>query len=333
MTTPSISSAVSRRHLLAQVSALVGAAAVPGLAAASTFPDRPVKIILPFPPGTVNDVTLRLVGEALSKRWKQAVVIDNRPGASSIIGTDAVARSAPDGYTLLANIGLIVQNPALRKKLPYRFEDLRAVTQFNRQQLPVFVRAELPIQNVTQLLEHARASPGKLNFATWGLGSTAHLILEKMRVDNDAPMTHVPYRGGADIVKALLSGEADVAVADWLSPNPHFRSGKLRVIGVTGPSRVANLPQVQTLAEAGVTGFEGYNWFGLLAPAGTPDAIVRKIADDVREIQQATELRRRFVEEMYVEPTGTTPEEFTQVLDQDLRTWTSVIQRVGVTLE
>jgi tripartite-type tricarboxylate transporter receptor subunit TctC len=332
MTYP-IPRAVSRRQLLAQAAVLAGSAAVPGMAMASSYPDRPVKIVLPFPPGTVNDVTLRLVGEELSKRWKQPVVIDNRPGASSIIGTDAVAKSAPDGYTLLANIGLIVQNPALRKKLPYKFEDLRAVTQFNRQQLPVFVRADLPFQNVAQLLEHARANPGKLNFATWGLGSTAHLIQEKMRVDNGAPMTHVPYRGGADIVKALLSGEADVAVADWLSPNPHIKSGKLRVIGVTGPQRAPNLPQVQTLAEAGVTGFEGYNWFGLLAPAGTPDAIVRKIANDVREIQQAQELRRRFVEEMFVEPTGTTPEEFSQILAKDLRTWTSVIQRVGVTLE
>ena len=324
---------LSRRRVM--IAAAIGAAGLPARAHAQTtdFPNLPVRIVLPFPPGTVNDAVLRLIGEGLTQRWKQPVVIDNRPGASSIIGTDHVAKSTPDGYTLLANITLVVQNPALRKKLPYAFNDLRAVTQFNRQQLPVFVRADLPVQSVTQLLELARAQPGKINFATWGLGSTAHLLQEKMRVDNGAPMMHVPYKGGSDIIKALLSSEADVAVADLLSPDAHFKSGKLRVIGVTGPMRLASMPQVQTLQEAGVSGFEGYNWLGLFAPARTPDAIVRKISDDINSVQSDPMLTRRFTEEMYVNPSSTTPEQFAQIVDRDLQTWTAVIRRVGVSLE
>lgn len=324
---------LSRRRLLAASAGWATLGTAGAQAQAVDFPSRPVRIVLPFPPGTVNDAVLRLVGEGLTQRWKQPIVIDNRPGASSIIGTDHVAKSASDGYTLLANITLVVQNPALRKKLPYAFNDLRAVTQFNRQQLPVFVRADLPVHSVTQLLELARAQPGKINFATWGLGSTAHLLQEKMRVDNGAPMTHVPYKGGADIIKALLSGEADVAVADLLSPDAHFKSGKLRVIGVTGPVRLPNMPQVQTLQEAGVTGFDGYNWLGLFAPARTPDAVVRKISEDINAVQADPALTRRFMEEMYVNPSATTPEQFAQIVDRDLQTWTGVIRRVGVSLE
>lgn len=325
---------ISRRQALLAASAAAATAVAPFARAQSAdFPNRPVRIVLPFPPGTANDTTLRLIAERLSRRWNQPVLIDNRPGASSIIGTDAVAKAPADGYTLLANITLIVQNPALRKKLPYDPADLTAVTQLNRQQLAVFVRSELPIQSVSQLLEYARAQPDKINFATWGLGSTAHLMLEKMRVDNGARMTHVPYKGGAEINKAVLSGDADVGVADLLSPDAFFKAGRLRVIGVTGPARVASLPEVQTLQEAGVTGFDGYNWVGLFAPARTPAAIIRKISDDINGVQSDPALRKRFTDEMFVQPSATTPADFTAIVERDMATWTSVVRRVGVTLD
>lgn len=304
------------------------------MAQASGYPNRPVRIVLPFPPGTANDITLRMIAERLSKRWNQPVIIDNKPGASSIIGTDFVAKSAPDGYTLLANITLIVQNPALRKKLPYdATKDLIPITQLNRQQLAVFARSDLPVKSVGELLNYAKSNPDKINFATWGLGSTAHLMLEKIRVDKGAKMTHVPYKGGAEINKAVIAGEADVGVADLLSPDAHFKSGRLRVIGVTGPTRIPTMPDVQTLAEAGVQGFEGYNWVGLFAPANTPAQIVRKISDDINAVQADPALAKRFTEEMFVSPSATTPEEFAKIFNRDLGTWTSVIQRVGVSLE
>ena len=324
-----------RRTLMAAALAAPAATVFPSLAAAqgSDFPSRPVRIVLPFPPGTANDITLRLLAERLSARWKQPVIVDNRPGGSSIIGTDAVAKSAPDGYTLLANITLIVQNPALRKKLPYDPKDLTAVTQLNRQQLAVFVRSELPVRNFNELVALAQSKPGSLNFASWGLGSTAHLMFEKIQLDKGVKMVHVPYKGGAEINKAVLAGEADIGVADLLSPDAFFKAGKLRVIAVTGPQRLARMPDVQTLAEAGAKGFEGYNWVGLFAPANTPPAIVRRISDEINAIQADPALNRRFREDMFVEPSETTPQDFARIYERDMATWTQVIKETRVTLE
>ncbi len=232
-----------------------------------------------------------------------------------------------------ANITLIVQNPALRKKLPYDPKDLVPVTQLNRQQLAVFVRSELPVRNFSELVAHAQARPGTLNFASWGLGSTAHLMFEKIQLDKGVKMVHVPYKGGAEINKAVLSGEADIGVADLLSPDAFFKAGKLRVIAVTGPRRLARMPEVQTLAEAGVGGFDGYNWVGLFAPASTPAAIVRRISDEINLVQADAALGKRFRDEMFVEPSETTPQDFAKIYERDMATWTQVIRETRVTLD
>lgn len=323
-----------RRALQLAAATLAGLlAAGPAIAQEPDFPTGPVRIVLPFPPGTVNDTILRILGERLSQRWKQQVTIENKPGASSMIGAAAVAQAKPDGHTMLANITLMVQNPVLREKLPYDPKSLVPVTQINRQQLPVFVRSDLGVDSMTRLLAHAQANPGKVNFASWGTGSTAHLIKAKIEQDKKVSMTHVPYKGGADIVRALLAGEADVAVADFLSPNAHFQSGKFRVIAVTGPRRVADLPDVPTLAEAGVAGFEGYNWLGLFAPAGTPAAVLRKVATDIAAVQDDPMLQARFRKEMFVEPTSTSVEEFQNIYARDAQTWAAVIRSTRITLD
>jgi tripartite-type tricarboxylate transporter receptor subunit TctC len=325
---------IARRTLLAAGVAFAATLAVPhAVAQEAAFPTGPVRIVLPFPPGTVNDTIIRILAERLSVQWKQPVTIDNRPGASSMIGTANVAQSKPDGHTLLVNITLMLQNPVLRAKLPYDPKALVPVTQINRQQLPVFVRSDLGIDSIDKLVAYAKANPGKVNFATWGVGSTAQIIKAKMEQDKGISMTHVPYKGGAEIVKALVSGEADVAVADFLSPNAYFQNGKLRVIAVTGPKRFGTLPNVPTLAEAGVTGFEGYNWLGLFAPAGTPPAVQRKIADDIAAAQADAALQARFQKEMFVEPTATGPEEFRKIYAQDEATWTSVIRATKISLD
>ena len=250
-----------------------------------------------------------------------------------MIGTTAVAQAKPDGHTLLANITLMVQNPALRAKLPYDPKSLVPVTQINRQQLPVFVRSDLGIDSMTKLFTYAQSNPGKLNFASWGLGSTAHIIKAKMEQDNRVAMTHVPYKGGADIVRALLAGEADVGVADFLSPNPHVQSGKFKVIAVTGPKRFADMPNVPTLAEVGVTGFEGYNWLGLFAPTGTSPAVLTKIASDIAAVQDDPALQTRFKKDMFVEPTATTPEDFQKIFARDEQAWMAVIRATKISLE
>lgn len=324
----------TRRRWVSSLAAASLCACIAGPASSQAqFPSGAVRIVLPFPPGSVNDSILRILADRLSQRWKQPVTVDNRPGASSTIGTSHVAQAKPDGLTLLANITLIVQNPALRSSLPYDPKALVPVTQINRQQLAVFVRSDLGIDSTTKLFAYAQAKPEKINFATWGIGSTAHIILAKMEQDKGVKMTHIPYKGSAEIIKALMSGEADVGMADFLSPNAYFKNGKFRVIAVTGPQRAASLPNVPTLAEVGVTGFEGYNWFALFAPAGTPAAIIRKISDDVGAVQADPQLAVRFRDEMFVEPTTTTPDEFRKIYERDAATWTSVIKTTGIKAE
>ena len=324
---------ITRRQLLASAGGSAALACWPAAAQQPSYPSGPVRLVLPFPPGTVNDTITRIVAERLTQRWGQPVTVDNRPGASSMLGAAHVAQAKPDGHTLLVNITLMVQNPALRTKLPYDPKALVPVAQFNRQQLPVFVRSDLGIDSMTRLFAYAQANPGKINFASWGIGSTAHIIAAKMQQDKNVTMTHVPYKGGVDIVKALLSGEADVAVADFLSPNAHIRSGKFRVLAVTGPKRVAHLPDVPTLEEAGVTGFDGYNWSGLFAPAGTPAVVMRKIADDLAAVQADAQLQAKFKSELFVEPTAVGPQEFGKIYARDAATWASVIRSTKISLD
>jgi tripartite-type tricarboxylate transporter receptor subunit TctC len=261
------------------------------------------------------------------------VLVDNKPGGGTIIGTDMVAKAAPDGHTLLANVSAIVQNPALRKKMPYdTAKDLAPVAQINRQHLVLVARPDLPIRNVAELVAYAKANPGKVNFATWGVASTAHMIFEKVRIDTGAAMVHVPYKGSQEINKALLTGEADVAVMDIVTPLPHIRAGKLRPIAVNGPVRAPMFPEVQTLSEAGIGGFEPYGWLGLFAPAGTPAAVIRKIADDLNSVQSDPALAKRW-EDMAVYPSETTPAQFKAIFEKDLATWTAVIRRTGLTVD
>ena len=325
---------LSRRSLLALAAMpALGLASTGASAQATEFPTRAVRIVLPFAPGAANDLVLRVLGDKLSQKWGQPVLVDNKPGGGTIIGTDAVAKAAPDGHTLLANVSAIVQNPPLRKKIPYATaKALMPVAQINRQHLVLVARPDLPIRNVTELVAYAKANPGKVNFATWGIASTAHMVFEKIRIDTGAPMVHVPYKGSQEINKALLTGEADVAVMDVVTPLPHIRSGKLRAIAVNGPVRAPIFPEVQTLSEGGIAGFEPYGWLGLFAPAGTPAAIVRKIAADLNAVQADPALAKRW-DDLQVYPSDTTPEQFKAIFDKDLATWTAVIRRTGLTID
>ncbi len=195
------------------------------------YPNRLVRIILPLLPGGVNDAAVRLIAEQLSKRWGQSVIVENKPGASTIIGTDAVAKAPGDGYTILATISLIAQNSALRKKLPYdALRDLVPVVQLNRAQNIVYARKDFSVENVADLITYAKEHPGKINYGTWGIGSTAHLILEKFRIDKGVYMTHVPYKGAVEIAQAVLSNVADVGVGDMFALNEFFKSGRFRAL-------------------------------------------------------------------------------------------------------
>jgi tripartite-type tricarboxylate transporter receptor subunit TctC len=325
---------INRRTLLALAAApVLGLAQIGAFAQATDFPTRAVRIVLPFAPGAANDLVLRVLADKLSQKWGQPVLVDNKPGGGTIIGSDAVAKAAPDGHTLLANVSAIVQNPALRKKMPYdTARDLAPVAQINRQHLVLVARSDLPIRNVAELVAYSKSHADKVNFATWGIASTAHMIFEKVKIDTGAPMVHVPYKGSQEINKALLTGEADVAVMDIVTPLPHIRSGKLRAIAVNGPIRAPLFPEVQTLSEGGISGFEPYGWLGLFAPAGTPPAIIAKIAEDLNSVQADPALAKRW-EDLQVYPSQTTPAQFRAIFEKDLATWTAVIRRTGLTVD
>jgi len=301
------------------------------VAQGANFPNRAIRIIMPFPPGTAPDVALRMLAAQLSERWKQPLIVENKPGASSIIGTDTVAKAPADGYTLLATITLLAQNHSLRKDLPYdTFRDLVPITQIQREQLVLYVRGDSAVRNIAELISRANAHPGKINFATWGAGSTAHLILEKFRHDKGVQMTQVPYKGAAEIANAVVSGVVDVGIGDILSSKPFFDSGQLRPIAVTGPSRAPTLSTVETLAEVGLYGFEQYNWVGLFAPARTSSAIVRKISDAVNETASDPAYAKRLTDKMFAIPSFTTPEQFAEIFAHDTARWAAIIQATGV---
>lgn len=317
---------------LALILTLAAMLAMSGLAHAK-FPERQVRIIMPFPPGAANDTTMRAIAERLADRWKVPVIVENRAGGSTIIGTAVVANAEPDGYTLLANVALIMQNPLLRKNLSYDPAKLVPVSQVNIQQLVIVARKGLNVHNLDELAEQARKSDRKLNFATFGIGSTAHLMLAKIEQDKNIEMVHVPYKGAGDIVKALMAGEADFAVMDPLYPQPYFKSGDITPVAVTASERLPYLPDTPTMEESGVTGFGSYSWLALFAPTGTPDAVLDEIATAVREVQQEPGLHKRFVEEMRVVPSTATRAEFAKIYKQDTARWADVIKQTGISLE
>lgn len=322
-----------RRGLVALAAA--SACLMPWLATAApadTFPSRPVKIVVPFPPGAANDVKTRAIAEKLAERWRQPVIVDNRPGGSSIIGTSLVAEAPADGYTLLANVTLMIQNPLLRKNLAYDPAKLVPVTQINRQQLMIAVNGNTAVHNLDELAALARQKPGQLNYATFGIGSSAHLMLAKFAKDRDLDLVHVPYKGSGDMLRALLAGEVQISVTDPLSPQQYFASGAMRPIAVTGPQRSPRYPNVQTMEEAGITGFDGYNWLGLFAPAGTPDDVIRKISDAFNEVQRDPKMVA-WLEETGVMPAYTTPTEFREIFERDRAVWAEVIRVTGVTVD
>jgi tripartite-type tricarboxylate transporter receptor subunit TctC len=322
--------------------AAMGAAALAGVAPralaqtpapAVDFPTKPVRIVIPLPPGGANDMHARLIADKLQRQWGQPVTVENKPGGSSIIATETVLQAPADGHTLLGNIGLIIQTPLLRNRPLYVPQRLVPVTQMHRQQLSILVRKDLPIHSMADLFAYARANPGKLNYGSFGIGSTAHLIYEKMKLDQKIDMVHVPYKGGAEIVKAMIAGECDVGCSDFLMGASFVRSGALRYIGASGPERAPFESKVPTLKESGVTGFEGYNWMGLFAPTGTPAAVVRKISDDINKINAEPAVQKRLIEEARVLPSQTTPDDFLKIVEEDTARWAYVIRTTGVKLE
>src|SRR5262245_12258777 len=270
--------------------ALVVAALLAGSAAAQTYPNRAIRLIVPFPPGGSNDIVGRMVGQQLGDRLGQSVVIDNRGGAGGTIGSDLAAKSTPDGYTLLLISVAHAFNPAMYKKLPYDPEKaFTPIGMVAAGPVALMVTPSLPVHSVAELIALAKKEPGKLNYATAGIGSFQHLASELFKLQTGVEMVHIPYKGGGPAMMDTIAGQAQVNMASLIQVGPHVKSGKLRLLATSGTKRSNLYPDVPTVAET-VPGYDATNWWGLMAPAGTPQPIISRSEEHTSELQSLRHL-------------------------------------------
>jgi tripartite-type tricarboxylate transporter receptor subunit TctC len=319
------------RWKIAAWAVVVGACGA-AAAQAQEYPTRPIRFVSPFPPGGFNDILTRLVGQKLTESWGQQVVVDNRPGANMIVGTSIVAKSPPDGHTILMSAIPHAINPSLYK-LPYdAVSDFTAIVMITSVPSLMAVHPSVPVRSVKEFTEYARANPGKLSFASVGNGSSFHLAGELYKTMTGIDMVHVPFKGAAPAITELISGRVQVYFGNIVSVVPHVRSGRLRGLAVTGLKRSGAMPELPTVDEAGVPGFNVASWYGILGPAGMPDGIVRKLNGEVRRILQLPDVRERLSKDG-ADPAGSTPEVFAAMIREDVQKWAKVVKASGAKVE
>ena len=304
------------------------AAVAPALAQAP-YPSRPVRLIVGFPPGGGVDINARMLAPKLAEHLGQPVVVENKPGASTNIANDFVAKSAADGYTLLINTAAIAINMSLFRNLPFdTLRDFAPVSLFSESPNVLVVPAKLPVQNVKDLVALARKSPGKLNYSSAGVGTTQHLAAELFKLRTGTYIVHIPYKGSAPSLTALIAGEVDLSFANVPAIHGHVTSGRLRALATAASRRDPQLPDVPTMKEAGIEGVEVSVWYGVFAPAKTPPEVVQKVADGVIGATRDPEIRRRMLEQG-ANPVGSTPEEFGKLLREEVARWAEVVKVSG----
>ena len=319
----------NRRHFNLALAATLAAPA----AWAQEWPSKPIRIIVPYPPGGFTDVTARLVGQKLQERLGQTVLVDNKAGANGTIGVAEMARSAPDGYTFVIVIAAHAANPSLYTKLPYDSRnDLAAVSLIGVSPLVAAVNKDAPFKNAQELVAYAKRNPGKLSFGSSGNGAAAHLTTELLKSLTQTDMVHIPYKGAAAALQDLIGGQIQLlfdAASGLINPG---KTGQVRLIGVAAERRLPMLPEVPTFIEQGIAGFSGSTWAGLLAPARTPPAIIKRVSDEVAQIVRLDDVKAR-LEGMGTLPAGSTPEEFAAFIDVETAKWGKVIKEAKVKLD
>ena len=303
-------------------------------AAAQPYPSKPIHLIVPFAPGGGNDNVARLVGKRAGESLGKPIVVDNRPGAGGVVGADAAAKSPPDGYTLfLGGVGSHALNPNLIKNLPYDpIKDFAPVTLLAQAPLVLVVHPTVPARNIAEFIAYARKNPGKLNFASNGNGSSSQLAAVMFDSMAGADMVHVPYKGLSPALTDLLSGDVQVMFSSVVAIVPHIRAGKVRALAVTGKKRLALLPELPTLAESGLKGYEASSWYGILAPAGTPREVVARLSAEFSKAVKQPEVTKNLLAEG-AEPVGGTPEEFAAHIRGEMNRLGKVIREAKITLE
>ncbi|KAI3591848.1 BUG/TctC family periplasmic protein [Cupriavidus sp. U2] len=320
---------------MGQAAALGGAAALASwpVRADSTYPGRPLRLVVPYPAGGGADTIARLIGQQLAQAWKQPVVVDNKPGASGILGNDIVAKAAPDGYTLLLAITAMIQSPSLYRKMPYNVErDFLPVSLVARSSDLFVVPSRVPARTLAEFIALAKASPGKLSYGSYGNGTSSHLHGEQFKIQAGIDIIHIPYKGAAPLVSDILGGQVDAAFVDVTSANSYLAGGKFRVLGITGTQRHAALPAVPTFSEAGLRGFEPNGWFGIFLPAGTPRPIADRLAADIGRIVKQPEVSQRLAA-MGLQPVASSPAELAAVVSNDTPKWAEIVRTARIQLD
>ena len=314
---------------------LLALALAPPPALAQQFPSRPVKIVVPTSPGGATDALSRQIGARLAERWGQPVVIENKPGANQMIGAEFVAKSAPDGHTLLvSDASTYVINPHLYKKMAY--DGLRGftpVTVLVRFPWVVAVHSSVPAASFQELVAHARAKPGTLSYGSFGLGSSAHISVDYLKKLLGIDIVHVAYKGAGPAVTDLLSGQIQMMMVTPLLVEPHARAGKLRLLAAATRERIPRLPELPTVSESGAAGYEAGTWFALMGPAGMPRELAHVIFRETRSVLNEPAFKERYVDKQWFEIVANTPEEFAEFLAAEYERWERVVKLSGVSVE
>ena len=323
------------RTVLALACAALLVAATGGAQAdpAAAYPSKPIRLIVPFASGGGTDVTARAIAQKLTEAWGQPVVVDNKPGANGTIGVDIAAKAAPDGYTLTMISSSHTVNVSLYRSLPYDLvRDLAPITQATTQPYALVVTPSLPAKSVAELVALAKAKPGTLNYGSSGIGGLSHLSGALFASLAGIKLTHIPYKGGAPAMTDVIGGQIDMLFSTLLQSHAHIEAGKLRALAVTTARRSPASPQLPTMIEAGVPGFEVSGWYGVLAPAGTPPAIVAKLNREMVRILHLPSVRAHLATDGS-EPVGSTPDEFAAHIRSEIAKWRRVVADAGIKAE
>ncbi|MEP7327762.1 MAG: tripartite tricarboxylate transporter substrate binding protein [Betaproteobacteria bacterium] len=317
------------RRCLTVAGAVLCAGLLVDAASAQDFPTRPVRVIVPFSPGGAVDGPMRMIAQELSKRWGQQVVVENKPGAGATIGTELVAKALPDGYTLLLASQTNAISATLYTKLPFDpIEDFVTISLLGREPGVLVVNPSLPVNTLQEFVTYVKAHPGQVDYASSGNGSGQHLFMALLASQTGMKLSHVPYKGSSQATTDVLGGQVPVAIPGTAGMVGHIKAGKLRALAVTGATRSPQLPDVPTVMESGVPGYEAYVWMGLLAPKGTPVTIIDKIQRDVVAVL-ATNAVKNYMATAGIEIVGSTPTEFNTFFRAERALWAKVVRDTG----
>ena len=312
---------------------VLAVAGAPG-AYAQQYPGRPIRMIVPFPPSGSTDIMARVLAQKLTERLGQQVIVDNRGGAGGTIGMELAAKAPPDGYTLMMSTSIThTVGVSLYSKLPYNvLTDFAPITMAASVPLLVVVNPSVPARSVKELIALAKARPGQLNYASPGNGTSGHLAAEMFKSMAGVDVVHVPYKGGGPAVMDLIGGQVQMLILSAVATLPHVKSGKLRALALTSLTRSPDLPNISTVSESGLPGYEVVLWYGVFAPAKTPKAIVTRLNQDVVRIMQSPEIGARLASEGG-RPVGNTPEQFQEIIKADVAKWAKIVKDAGITVE